>query len=109
MAELSKNPSIDDYNIIEIPVYNEIGERAGNIRYLSNPAWRISEKVYVLEDDVPFINFKKLREFFNSNEVQEEIIDFSADRILVKRGSENSIYPYRRGSSGNFYMLLTIS
>ena len=78
------------YDIVVLPVYDEFGKPVAYKRYVHHDNWGKEFKgVHIFEDDLPFINFAKLRDVLNSKDVIEELIDFLPKVILVeKRGSE---------------------
>lgn len=96
-----------DFKVIIFPTFDKIGKKNGEIRYLNHPNWgKDLENIYILEEDLPFINLNRLKCVLASDEISDERIDICPDIVLVKRGKKSSFPLYPIISRKNIYALL---
>lgn len=101
------NPTNLSFNVIIFPSYDKLGKRNGEIRYLNHKNWGEELKdIYILESDLPFINFDRLKGVLTSKNISDERIDLLPDVILVRRGKEACLHPFPHVGGNCVYAML---
>lgn len=96
-----------DFKVIIFPTFDRLGKRNGEIRYLNHPNWgKDLKNIYILEEDLPFINLDRLKGVLSSDEISDERIDLCPDIVLVRRGKESCLQLSPIIGGKNMYAML---